>query len=169
MTESPYKQLRPTKIKILTKTTIIFFMYFVNKRTYLSTPSGYWAPVQKSDKIFLFLFQQKSSSGALQLMKIWLDLDLNLKKISHHVPDFGISFRFGRQIGLTCELKLIPASLFDAIFMMDMSLLYGPLRRNSGCITMDSIRKRLSYKSNFFRSWFPITKCKYGCCDTLGV
>lgn len=61
----------------------------------------------------------------------------------------------------------MPASLFDAIFMIDISLEYGPLWRNSGCITMDSIRKRLSYESNFFRSWFPITKCKYGCCDTF--
>lgn len=42
-----------------------------------------------------------------------------------------MSLRFGKHIGFTCELKLMPASLFEATLMIEMSLLYGPNRHEN--------------------------------------
>lgn len=126
--------------------------------------------------LFIQIFSREKNSK-LQFGNIWGDIfwckwsarSLRIwaphPVTEHHVPGLKMSVCLGRQMGLTCVLKLMPASLLEATLMIEMSLLYGPLRRNSGCITIDSIRNRRSYISNFFKSWFPITKCKYGCCD----
>lgn len=56
-----------------------------------------------------------------------------------------MSLRFGKHIGFTCELKLMPASLFEATLMIEMSLLYGPNRHENAkknCVGIAIRRKQ---------------------------